>query len=722
LIQGYPKRASVLPGELLTLHISADEQSFRLVVYRQGAALQIWHDFGVRATTNPGFQPRTAASQDFQWDDYGFAIPGDWPSGVYIGMLREISPIAAEIPPDKGEAVTDGSFGKVLFVVLPPPSDHAPILYKLPLLTYHAYNQEGGWSLYQASPVTLLRPGGGTGGMPWDAVLPDVYDTGSPRQTFAHWDARFIAWLESRGYQVHYCTDLDVHEDVYLNLLAPHALLVSTGHDEYWTEAMRNHVQTFVGRGGNVAFFSGNTAWWKVEFLDASTFRRPANWHDPAGPNNPEDSLIGVSYRNAGGWWTGPRTAVGYTVQHSDHWIFESTGLADGDVFGAAERLIGYECDGAEFDRSAPAPHTPLLNPWTPQQLSILAIGDLNAWVPGGDDLRGNQAATMVLHTQTGTVFNAATTDWPRVLTSGAVPQVERITANVIDRLGGTRRGLASLGTIPDIVAIDGFYSPDDHARHAIVATQNGDIWEIFFNPGAGQGKALLANIPGVVDVGAFYSDDDGFRHVIVATGAGDVSEIFYGAGGLGIAPLGHFPGVIAVAGFYSADDQARHAIVATDAGAISEIYFNPAWPAPGRGVRALDVFPGTVDVGAFFSPDDNARHVIVGTVTGDVHEIFFDPQGGSGKATLATIDDFRRVSAFYASGDGFFDRRVIMTTLTGRVHEMKFNPGTKTVLSVLTDLPGLIDVGGFRTQDDGFGHAILASSDGTVRELFYER
>jgi hypothetical protein len=34
-----------------------------------------------------------------------------------------------------------------------------------------------------------------------------------------------------------------------------------------------------------------------------------------------------------------------------------------------------------------------------------------------------------------GTVFNAATTDWARVLTAGRSPAVEQITRNVLDRL-----------------------------------------------------------------------------------------------------------------------------------------------------------------------------------------------------------------------------------------------------------------------------------------------
>ena len=42
---------------------------------------------------------------------------------------------------------------------------------------------------------------------------PDAHEPGSRRQTFAHWDAPLIAWLEGNGYEVDYCTDLDLHQD-----------------------------------------------------------------------------------------------------------------------------------------------------------------------------------------------------------------------------------------------------------------------------------------------------------------------------------------------------------------------------------------------------------------------------------------------------------------------------------------------------------------------------
>ncbi len=62
---------------------------------------------------------------------------------------------------------------------------------------------------------------------------PDVYARDSRRQVFAHWDAPFVAWLEQRGYEVSYCTDFDLHYDE--TLLADDALVLSAGHDEYWS-------------------------------------------------------------------------------------------------------------------------------------------------------------------------------------------------------------------------------------------------------------------------------------------------------------------------------------------------------------------------------------------------------------------------------------------------------------------------------------------------------
>jgi hypothetical protein len=170
--------------------------------------------------------------------------------------------------------------------------------------------------------------------------------------------------------------------------------------------------------------------------LDSSdgvvSFRRLDNW-----PDRPENQLTGVSFRNGGERDRDDYPVpVGYQVQHADHWVYAGTGLGDGDVFGDRphEYLVGYECDGAHFDRAELArgrPVRPTGDDGTPDGFTILGVGDTSRSGWG----HGNRAATLGLHSVgLGTVFTAATTDWPRVLAAGS-PTVERITRNVLDRL-----------------------------------------------------------------------------------------------------------------------------------------------------------------------------------------------------------------------------------------------------------------------------------------------
>jgi hypothetical protein len=296
--------------------------------------------------------------------------------------------------------------------------------------------------------VSTHRPGGGTGGaIPHFSASNNIsgsidsYDAASPRQTFAHWDVPFIAWLEKNGYVVDFCTDLDLHEE--RDLIAPYRLLLSVGHDEYWSDEMRAHVEAFTRQGGNVAFFSGNTCWWHIEFCDF-TKCADGELHPTAfirdfetWKKNPENSLTGVSYRNGGGSWIAEREALGYTVQNADHWVYEGTGLRNGDVFGADEHLVGYECDGALFTRDNHGFPVPTGADGTPPDFVILGVGELadKGWQFEARENQNQQshAATMGLYTRGGIVFTAATTDWTRVLVSNT--HVDRITRNVLNRL-----------------------------------------------------------------------------------------------------------------------------------------------------------------------------------------------------------------------------------------------------------------------------------------------
>jgi hypothetical protein len=463
VIQGYPRHPSVQPGETLTLHVSTDQPHFRVDVYRQGARLEIMGRLGPERL--PGYAvPSGPPDRDWGWPAYALPVPAGWPSGVYIAMLTEIDGTGRAHAPDVTRP--DGTEAKALFVVRSVvPGTTSPILFKLAWATYHAYNGTGYGSLYAEAvwtggdgkpgfTVTTRRPGGGTGGVVMYGDSPDYYDPTSRRQTFTHWEAPFVQWLEANGYRADYATDWDLQVDP--ELLTPYALMLSVGHDEYWSEEMRARIEAFIGRGGNVAFFSGNICGYRIHFRDGdSAFTcakvRPSGkdrgvWEvDHWSDVRPENGVTGTSIRQAGGWWDGRRDTVGYTVQHAAHWVFADTGLKDGDVFGAdpAFPLVGYEADGATFTRRnglavVTGDHG------TPLNFFILGIAELGeGWVRSGP----HAAATMGLYTSArgGIVFNSATTDWLRLV--GRNAEVDRITRNVLDRL--RLRAVPIVGPLP---------------------------------------------------------------------------------------------------------------------------------------------------------------------------------------------------------------------------------------------------------------------------------
>ncbi len=735
MIQGFSDQTSAFPGDTVTFRVSCPAApEFRVDLYRQGATLDYYGStewFAGQAE----YDLTSGDDWSLAWPGYAFQIPPYWPSGVYVAMYIEGDGAGNPNPnqsPPIDTTTPDATSGKSLLVVKNPnPGSTTQLLYKLPLFSYTAYNPKGGGSVYQTEdqPVSLHRPGNGTGGVPWDNTSvwrpegpnTDCFDPSTARNSFVHFDAKMIAWLESNGYSVDYATDLDVHNDDSLSLLSPYALVLSVGHDEYYSDAMRDHMEAYLAGGGNIAFFSGNTSYWHVVFDDPSlVFHRDVHW---AGTPRPSDLLTGVAFENAGErnfpeiQCNDSRNYVGYTVQHTEQWPFENASIFENQTFGSELGLVGYECDGAPFDKTAPRPVSPSfadpMHP-TPPGFVILGTADTSTW----DAQQGeNNQATMGFYTHTGTAFTGATTDWARALWQGDWTTAQ-ITRNVLNRLGGNSKGFAYLTSFGGIIASDGFYSPDDRDRHAIVGTADGTVSEVFYNPGTGIGQTALVQQDGLLDVGAFYTSDDQTRHVITATSDGNIWEIYYSpAWGLGQALLGNIPGAARVSGFYTPDDGYRHAIVGTTDGAVYEIYYSPA---TGIGQAQIGAFSGLVDVGSFYSPDDRYRHVIVGTSDGTVTEIFYNPDVGIFQGPIGSVPGLTKVSAYYVPNDRFFNRRAQVLTASGRIHEIRYGLSTGIMRTVLYNVAGALDVGAFYSSDDTIRHTIVSASDGSVSELYF--
>ena len=473
-ILGYPVPSSVLPGATIDLHVSCPYPKFRAKFYRQGATLQLVYTSGA---FNGVHTPLKSASDDFNWTSYSFAVPLNWTSGAYIvlfegldasGNLVAAAPTLPVLP--DGRQVPFSPDRSLLFVVRnPTPGSGPKILMRLPLANYHAYNVLGASSLYSTydvpprvlvtPTVSMRRPGGGVGGPSDDATV-DLYDPLSPYDSFAHWDAKMIQWLESSGWSVDYCTDIDLHSNPgdFLGLGNPtpnYKLALSCGHEEYWSPEMVQNLKTFRDHGGNVAFLSGNTCYRRVTIVpDVSItcfknlWSNSERWCNDTDPNNHENRLTGVRFDGTGLYRPANELGIGFTVQQANDPLYTGvgitngvpTGLSTGNIFGAHQApvggappkggIIGCEADGAEVMLSGGV-YVPTGNDGTPLTFKVLGYAPFP--IGGGFDGSFGGPATMGYYQQGGIVFTGATLDWARVITQDVA--VQKITSNLLNWL-----------------------------------------------------------------------------------------------------------------------------------------------------------------------------------------------------------------------------------------------------------------------------------------------
>lgn len=426
----YPN--SVSQGDTVTLYVTSDAATFDVSVYRtttQSAPYATW-------TGLPGFVqavPESAYAYGCRWASaLEIAVGRDWPSGVYI--VRVLHPLGW------------WRFG-IFTVREDDPGSTSRILFQSSVNTWEAYNAWGGKSLYDYNSTNHRRS--------YSVSFQRPYDLYQGRGDFPRWEQKLVQWLEGQGYTLEFCTNADL--DAFPELEENYDLFVSVGHDEYWSWTMRSTLESRVGRGENVAFFSGNTCWWQIRYSPdhdriicyKSKAQDPltgvadslvtVNWHaDPVF--RPENSLTGVSFRhggyvNAEGWYPASEGYGDYTVFRSGHWVYEGTGLADGEEFGWDDTIVGFEVDGALFYWGSGGPQVTGAD-GTPLTYKILGLS------PASQGF-----GTMGCYTRDGaTVFNAATTDWADALGEFPDPVVERITANVFEHL---LAGAASVAEAP---------------------------------------------------------------------------------------------------------------------------------------------------------------------------------------------------------------------------------------------------------------------------------
>ena len=100
------------------------------------------------------------------------------------------------------------------------------------------------------------------------------------------WEFPVASWMESRGYDVSYISNIDTHVD-FTGLMRGKGFL-SVGHDEYYSLDMFNHLRRAIVDGLSVAFLSGNTCCGLLDVLPSSDGRpnRVVSRVDRFGPRD----------------------------------------------------------------------------------------------------------------------------------------------------------------------------------------------------------------------------------------------------------------------------------------------------------------------------------------------------------------------------------------------------------------------------------------------------
>lgn len=447
-IEGYPGEISYAPGDEAAFHISTTSPQYDIEIARIGKERVVVYE---KKDIEGGLEyaiPEKASSEGCGWPvAHRLKIPADWKSGYYEARLR-----IADTGGRFSQWNTRTAESTLHFVVRPArPGQDAKILLQLATHTYNAYNNWGGSSLYgfhgrsnlQGHQVSYLRPS---------------------RGQFSRWEQPFVEWAETQGFAIDYATNLDL--ELRPEMVKPYRLILSMGHDEYWSAPMRDTVEGFIAAGGNVAFFSGNTCCWQVRWQPetksllswkqwfnqdelysstAETIPLLATLWSHRLIGRPENTLTGVGFIHGGYHKSHGQHMDGsgaFTVHRPDHWLYAGTGLKAGDAFGGKDSIVGYECDGCEIEWRDGLPF-PTHRDGTPKTFEILGTAPAT-WAAGDSwwyeewpspDHTGHAVLGVYTSEKGGTVVTSGTTDWAHGL-KGKDPAVERITRNVLERLG----------------------------------------------------------------------------------------------------------------------------------------------------------------------------------------------------------------------------------------------------------------------------------------------
>lgn len=331
-VEGYASATSIQRGETIRFYIHSSDPGVTVALYRMGwyggtGARLVQGGISLPGVRQPMPSPDPVTGLiECNWQvsytlTTGTDDPREWLSGVYLAKLT---------------GTASGKQSYIIFVVREDDRS-SDFLFQSSVTTFQAYNNWGGKSTYPsnslneqwARKVSFNRPyarsqhprgGSGTGAGEFLTAM-SIHPTRS--LSTAGWEYNMVRWLERNGYDVTYSTDLDTHSRS--DFWEGHKAWLSVGHDEYWSQDMRRHVEEARDQGVGLGFFSANTCYWQIRLEPSPITGEPnrtmvsykevamtedpyaldgdssndhlitVQWRDPP-VNRPEQDLIGVMY------------------------------------------------------------------------------------------------------------------------------------------------------------------------------------------------------------------------------------------------------------------------------------------------------------------------------------------------------------------------------------------------------------------------------------------
>jgi hypothetical protein len=345
-LEGFASQVSAVPGDDVALFVNTTAAAVQAQVYRMGyyqglgGRLVVQTDF-VAATPQPPAVTNPLGTVTCPWKPtMTLRVTKDWLPGCYLVKLV-------------------GNGGEEQFVPLTVRDDAsmASYVFQNSVTTWQAYNLWGSYSLYYG-PVH----GGGQNFanrarvVSFDRPYPQTWASGAA--DFVGNELPLLLHLEQLGLDLTYWTDVDLHAQP--QLLLNHRCLFSLGHDEYWSQPMRDGAALASTSGVNLAFLGANACYRQIRLEPSSNGPNrlqvcykdatedplakenppltTVNW-EQAPVSQPESTLIGSMYQSVG-------AKADTVITDASSWFYDGCNLTDGQRF--AQTITG------EYDRYVP--------------------------------------------------------------------------------------------------------------------------------------------------------------------------------------------------------------------------------------------------------------------------------------------------------------------------------------------------------------------------------